>query len=269
MNGSGRSGAPDCLEKDRERLNNKMIKKKIYGLAFGLCLLLLWQGLAMAIDASYILPSPVQVLDHLAENLPELMLVHFPMTMRVVCIGMLISIFLGLFLAVLMNLSLPLEKAIYPLLVFSQTIPIICLAPIFVLWLGYTEKMRVFLVVLMSFFSVTVNVFDGFKAVKKENRELLITYGAGRWKQLFYLQAPTALPYFFTSLKVGIPWAIVAASVAEWFGAPGGLGNYSRIRMMSLDAAGLLAPLVIISVTALVFMAMIRGLERLILTWIR
>ncbi len=133
-----------------------MIKKKVYGLALGLILLLFWQGLAMAIDASYILPSPVQVLNHLVENLPELMLVHFPMTMRVVCIGILISIAMGLFLALLMNFSLPLERAIYPLLVFSQTIPIICLAPVFVLWLGYTEKMRVFLVVLMSFFSVTV-----------------------------------------------------------------------------------------------------------------
>ena len=245
-----------------------MIKKKLYGLAFGLCLLLLWQGIAMAIDAAYILPSPIQVLEHLAENLPELMLVHFPMTMRVVCIGTLISIALGLFLAVLMNLSLPLEKAIYPILVFSQTIPIICLAPVFVLWLGYTEKMRVFLVVVMSFFSITVNVFDGFKAVRKENRELLKTYGGSRWQELIYLQVPTALPYFFTSLKVGVPWAIVAASVAEWFGAPGGLGNYSRIRMMSLDAAGLLAPLVIISVAALVFMALIRGLERLVVTWL-
>ncbi len=246
-----------------------MIKKKRYGMAFGLCLLLLWQGIAMAIDAAYILPSPIQVLEHLAENLPELMLVHFPMTMRVVCIGTLISIALGLFLAVLMNLSLPLERAVYPLLVFSQTIPIICLAPIFVLWLGYTEKMRVFLVVLMSFFSVTVNVFDGFKAVRKENRELLKTYGAGKWQELIYLQIPTALPYFFTSLKVGVPWAIIAAAVAEWFGAPGGLGNYSRIRMMSLDAAGLLAPLVIISVTALIFMALIRGLEGLVVTWLK
>lgn len=243
------------------------IKKKIYGLAFGLILLLIWQGIAVAIDASYILPSPVEVFAHLITNLPELMMVHFPITMRVVCIGMLISVALGLLLAVLMNLSLPLEKAIYPILVFSQTIPIICLAPVFVLWLGYTEKMRVFLVVLMSFFSVTVNVYDGFKAVKKENKELLKTYGAGRWQELIYLQVPTALPYFFTALKVGIPWAIVAASVAEWFGAPGGLGNYSRIRMMSLDAAGLLAPLVIISATALIFMALIRGIERLVVTW--
>ncbi len=105
--------------------------------------------------------------------------------------------------------------------------------------------------------------------MKKENRELLKTYGGSRWQEMIYLQIPTALPYFFTSLKVGIPWAIVAASVAEWFGAPGGLGNYSRIRMMSLDAAGLLAPLVIISVTALVFMALIRGLEKLVVTWLK
>ena len=243
------------------------MKKHIYSVGFGIFLLILWQGLAVLINASYILPSPISVLAHLLENLPELMTVHFPTTMGVVFLGSLISVLLGVLFAILMTMSPMLEKTIYPLLTISQTIPTMCLAPIFVLWLGYTTRMRVVLVVIMSFFSITVNVFDGFSAVKKESMELLKTYGANRWQQFYLLQIPTALPYFFTSLKVTIPWSVVAAAVAEWFGSQSGLGNYSRVRMMSLDAAGLLAPLVIVSITALIITGIIKLIERKIVTW--
>lgn len=243
------------------------MKKQGYSLGFGLFLLVLWQALSMIINASFILPSPLSVFAHLRENLYELMTVHFPMTMGVVLLGSMISIVLGITFAVLMTMSPLLEKIIYPILTISQTIPTMCLAPIFVLWLGYTTTMRVVLVVIMSFFSITVNVFDGFSAVKKESMELLQTYGASRWQQFYVLQIPTAMPYFFTSLKITLPWTVVAAAVAEWFGSPGGLGNYSRIRMMSLDAAGLLAPLVIVSITALVVTALIKLIEKKVVTW--
>ena len=243
------------------------MRKKIYSIGFGIFLLILWQILSMIIQARYILPSPLLVLEHLKEHLPELMTVHFPITMGVVVVGSLISVLLGIAFAILMTLSPALEKAIYPILTISQTVPTMCLAPIFVLWLGYTMKMRVFLVVLMSFFSITVNVFDGFMSVKQESMELLKTYGANRWQQFYLLQIPTAMPYFFTSLKVTIPWAVVAAAVAEWFGSPGGLGNYSRVQMMSLDAAGLLAPLVIISITALIITGIIKLLQKKLVNW--
>ena len=127
--------------------------------------------------------------------------------------------------------------------------------------------MRVIMVILMTFFAITVNVFDGFKAVRTESEELIRTFGASRTQSFLTLKIPTALPYFFTALKAELPWAVVAAAVSEWFGAPGGLGNYSRIRMMSLDTAGLIAPLVIISITALVITLIIKILEKKVVTW--
>jgi len=227
----------------------------------------LWQLLAVKIDASYILPSPLKVWETLQDNFHLIMTTHFPMTMKVVAIGSAIALVLGLLLAIVMDLDERIEKAVYPILTVSQTIPILCIAPIFVLWFGYTTTTRVLVVVLVTFFSVTVNVFDGFKSTKKEMTELLRTYGANRWQQFIKLRIPTALPYFFTALKISLPWAVVGAAIAEWLGSPGGLGNYSRKMMMDLNAAGLIAPLMVISAVALIINSIIRIIERLVVTW--
>lgn len=248
-------------------MQKKHVKNRFLSIVFGLGLLVLWYVLALIIDANYILPSPMSVIQHLREHYVELLTVHFPITMQVVCIGGAISIILGIGFAILMTVSPALEKAVYPVLTISQTVPTVCLTPIFILWLGYSVQMRVLVVVLMNFFAVTVNVFDGFQAVRPENKELLKTYGAGFWQEFWILKVPTALPYFFTALKVSVPWAVVGAAVAEWFGAPGGLGSYSKKSMVSLDSAGLIAPLVIISVTALAITAIIKLIEKKTVTW--
>ena len=243
------------------------MKKKLYGLGFGAFLILLWQLLALKINASYILPSPLQVWQALQKNFHLIMTTHFPMTMEVVVIGSSIALVLGITLAILMDLDERIEHAVYPILTVSQTIPVLCIAPVFVLWFGYTTTTRVIVVVLLTFFSITVNVFDGFKATKQEMTELMATYGAGRMQQFMKLRLPTALPYFFTALKISIPWAVVGAAIAEWLGSPGGLGNYSRKMMMDLNAAGLIAPLLVISAVALLINGAIRLIERLVVTW--
>lgn len=243
------------------------MKRKLYGLGFGAFLILLWQLLAVKINASYILPSPLQVWKTLRENFGLIMTTHFPMTMEVVLIGSSIALVLGIALAVLMDLDERVENAVYPVLTVSQTIPVLCIAPIFVLWFGYTTTTRVIVVVLLTFFSITVNVFDGFKATKQEMTELMTTYGASRMQQFMKLRLPTALPYFFTALKISIPWAVVGAAIAEWLGSPGGLGNYSRKMMMDLNAAGLIAPLLVISAVALLINGVIRLIERIVVTW--
>ncbi|MBQ8312020.1 MAG: ABC transporter permease [Clostridia bacterium] len=243
------------------------MKKKLYGLGFGAFLILLWQLLAVKINASYILPSPLQVWQALQKNFGVIMTKHFPITMEVVLIGSGIALVLGISLAILMDLDERIEKAVYPILTVSQTIPVLCIAPIFVLWFGYTTTTRVIVVVLLTFFSITVNVFDGFKATKQEMTELMATYGATPMQQFMKLRLPTALPYFFTALKISIPWAVVGSAIAEWLGAPGGLGNYSRKMMMDLNAAGLIAPLLVISAVALLINMLIRLIERLVVTW--
>ena len=136
-------------------------------------LLMFWQAAAMGIDAAYILPSPTQILVRLWELRGPLFTAHLPATMSVVAIGLSISIVLGLGLAVLMDISEIAEKALYPLIIASQTIPTTALAPLFVLWFGYCIWSKVLVTVLITFFPITITVFDGFKSVKTEMEELL------------------------------------------------------------------------------------------------
>ena len=175
-----------------------------------------------------------------------------------------ISILLGVFLAVLMDLKEDIERAVYPLLTFTQTVPVLCIAPVLVLWFGYSFLMRVVVVIVVTFFPVTLNVFDGFRSVRRERTELLITYGAGYWQQFYWLRFPTAMPLFFHGLHVAIPWAGVGAVIAEWLGAPCGIGVFSKTAMMRMDAAGLLAPLVLLSILIVLINAGLKLLEAVV-----
>lgn len=230
-------------------------------------LLILWQLLSLRVGRSFLLPSPVDVGTSLWKNRVEIFTVHLPATLRVVAAGGILSILLGILFAVLMDWSSWLRRALYPILTVSQTIPVMCIAPVLVLWFGYTDKMRILVVILVNFFTVTVSLCDGFAATRLPRRELLQTYGASRLQEFFLLRMPTALPYFFTALHVTVPWSVIGAAVAEWLGAPAGLGTYSRTCMMSLDAAGLLAPLVLLTALALLLNALLGWAERRILTW--
>ena len=241
--------------------------KIFWGVLFIVILIAAWQIIAMAVDKSYMLPQPSEVFLHLWENRAEIFTVHFPATMQTVVIGLALSVATGVLLAVIMDSDARVERAVYPLLTVSQTIPVMCIAPVFVLWFGYSLTMRIVVVVLVNFFSVAVNVFDGLKSTDKGKSDLLATYGASRIQQFFYLRLPTALPNFFTALKIAIPWSMVGAAVAEWLGAPDGLGMYSRNCMAQLDAAGLIAPLVVLTVTALLLNGVLSVAEKRIIMW--
>lgn len=242
-------------------------KKHFYSLAFTAGLLIFWQLLAFVIGKPYLLPSPLGVLQAIWQDRRELFLVHFPATMQVVLLGSFFSLLFGSFFAVLMDACPMAERALYPVLTVTQTVPVMCLAPVFVLWFGYSIRMRVIVVVLVNFFAITVNLFDGFRAAGTPRTELLSIFGANRTQQFFYLRLPTALPNFFTALKITVPWSVVGGAVAEWLGAPNGLGTFSRIQMTQLDAAGLLAPLVILTVTALLLNGLLTLLEKKLLFW--
>src|SRR5699024_2437571 len=115
---------------------------------------------------------------------------------------------LGICLAVGMNLSKPIEKMFYPILITSQTIPIIALAPIFVLWFGYSIWSKVVVTVIITFFPITVNTFDGFRATSQDLKELLQAMGASRQQIFFKLEVPSAIPSFFSGLKVAVPLSV-------------------------------------------------------------
>lgn len=232
-----------------------------------LVLLMLWQAAAMGINAAYILPSPLQVVLRLWELRQPLFCAHLPATMAVVGVGLAISVILGLGLAVLMDRYPAAEKALYPLVIASQTIPTTALAPLFVLWFGYSLWSKVLVTVLMTFFPITITVFDGFRSVKTEMIELLFTFGADKQQIFWKLKLPAVLPYFFSAIKMAVPLSIIGAAIGEWLGAQSGLGYFSRRMMTQLDGAGVFAPILLLSVAAMILVAIISIIEKRVVTW--
>lgn len=236
-------------------------------LIFLFALLMLWQTGAMKVDAAYILPTPIQILQKLWELRAVLFTVHLPATMLVTLIGLAISLVLGLALAVLMDNSLFWRKALYPVVVASQTIPTTTIAPLFVLWFGYGIWSKILVTILITFFPITITVYDGLRSAKVEMAELLMTYGAGKKDVYLKVKVPCALPYFFSAVKMAVPMSIIGAAIGEWLGAQAGLGYFSRRMMTQLDGAGVFAPIVLLSVTAMLTVGVVSLVEKRVVRW--
>lgn len=234
---------------------------------FLVLLFLVWQIGAMQINASYILPTPIQILQKLWELRETLFMVHLPATMQVTGIGLMISLVLGLALAVLMDVSDFWRKTLYPLVIASQTIPTTAIAPLFVLWFGYGIWSKVLVTVLMTFFPITITVYDGFRSANQEMQELLMTYGATKKDIFMKIKVPCALPYFFSAIKMAIPMSIIGAAIGEWLGAQSGLGYFSRRMMTQLDGAGVFAPILLLSIVAMVLVGIASLFEKKLVRW--
>lgn len=243
------------------------VKANLPAAGLVLVFLMIWQGAAMGIDAHYILPSPVQVVRRLWELRGPLFTAHLPATIEVVFIGLGISITLGVALAVLMDASPTAQKALYPLIVASQTIPTTALAPLFVLWFGYGVWSRVLVTVLMTFFPIAITVYDGFRSVRGDLIDLMRTFGASRWQIFRKVKLPAALPAFFSAVKMAAPLSVIGAAIGEWLGAQEGLGYFSRRMMTQLDGAGVFAPILLLSVAAMLLVAAVAAVERRAVAW--
>lgn len=234
---------------------------------FIVVMLFLWQLMAGQMDAAYILPTPTGILKKLWELREPLFLVHLPATMKVMAIGLAISVALGVGLAVVMDLSPVVEKALYPIVIASQTIPTTAIAPLFVVWFGYGIWSKIVVTILMTFFPITITVFDGFKSVKREMEELLFSYGAGKKDIFLKLKLPAALPHFFSAIKMAVPLSVIGAAIGEWLGAQSGLGYFSRRMMTQLDGAGVFAPILLLSAMAMILVGIISLFENILIKW--
>ena len=167
---------------------------------------------------------------------------------------------LGVGLAVVMERFECVERALYPVIVTTQTIPVTAIAPLFVLWLGYGIWSKVLVAVLITFFPITISVHDGLKSAKR-------TMGMSGTAIFFKLKFPAALPSFFSAIKMAIPLSILGAAMGEWLGAQSGLGYFSKRMMTQLDGAGVFAPVVVLAVCAMLVVAVISAIERKLITW--
>ncbi len=226
-----------------------------------------WQIAAMLINMRHILPAPTDVIVSIWDMRESLFLHHLPSTFITVIAGWGLSIAVGILLALAMHFSEHLEAMLKPLLIITQTIPVMCISPLFVLWLGYTLQARLLAVLMSTFFAITLNTYEGLRSADIRKKEYLMTCGASKKDIFFMLEIPSAVPGFFTALKMTLPWAVIDAAVAEWLGATEGLGYLSKRMVSRLDGGAVFAPVVILCVVSLIGMAIIKHIDKKYITW--
>ena len=234
-----------------------------------LLILVIWQVVSMlGLVPQFMLPSPVSVVRALIKDFPLLMS-HAAVTMLETLIGLLAGVLIGFGFAVLMDMFTPLYRAFYPLIVLTQTIPTIAIAPLLVLWFGYEMLPKVILVVLVVFFPITVSLLDGFRSVDGDTVNLLRSMGCGRVKLFRYVKLPASLGQFFAGLKISVSYAVVGTVVSEWVGGFKGLGVYMLKVKSGFAYDKMFAVIFLISALSLLMMWLVSALRRLCMPWTR
>jgi putative hydroxymethylpyrimidine transport system permease protein len=190
-------------------------------------------------------------------------------TLQEVLLGLAIAVVAGVVFAVGMHLSRVLRDAAYPLLVGSQAIPIVVLAPILVLAFDYGIGPKLAIVALICFFPITVNVLDGLRAVDPEQLKLMRSFGASRLRTLRAVELPAALPSFFSGLRVAATVSVIGAVFGEWAGADSGLGRLVLLGNNQLQTPRVYAGIVILTLMAVALFALASLAERLACPWNR
>ena len=214
------------------------------------------------------LASPTEVWQALRED-RDLLLDNAWVTLTEVLLGLGISIVAGVAFAVAMHLSRTLREAAYPLLVASQAIPIVVLAPIFVLAFDYGIGPKLAIVALICFFPITVNVLDGLRSVEPEHLKLMRSLGASRLRTLRSVELPAALPSFFSGLRVAATVSVIGAVFGEWAGAEEGLGRLVLLGNNQLQTPRVYAGVVLLTLMAVALFALATLAERVLCPWNR
>jgi NitT/TauT family transport system permease protein/putative hydroxymethylpyrimidine transport system permease protein len=188
-------------------------------------------------------------------------------TLKEVLAGFALSIAAGAGFAVLLHLSPTLRRAVYPLLVASQTVPIVVVAPILVVWLGFGIGPKLAIIALICFFPITVNTLDGLGSVDPDLVKMMRSLDASRWQTFRRVEAPTALPYFFSGAKIAVAVAVIGAVFGEWAGSSAGLGHLIQEASAQLETARTFAAVVVLSALAIVLFALLAALERRVAWW--
>lgn len=249
----------------KRRLQN--ITSMINAAAAVIIILALWQAVCMlGLVPSFMLPSPVQVVRAFVGEFPLLM-EHARITLMEAFLGLLVGVAFGFVVAVLMDWFGGLYKALYPIVVLTQTIPTVAIAPLLVLWFGYEMLPKVILIVIATFFPVTVGVLEGFRSADKDTINLLRSMGATKWQIFRYIKLPGALGQFFASLRISAAYSVVGAVISEWLGGFGGLGVYMTRVKKAFSFDKMFAVIFLISFISLLLMKLVDFLQIKCMPW--
>jgi ABC-type nitrate/sulfonate/bicarbonate transport system permease component len=229
----------------------------------------LWQLVASlpGVD-NLLLPTPGQTAQALGED-RALLLDNLGTTLLEVLLGLAVAVALGAAAALAMHLARPLRDAAYPLLIGSQAIPIVVVAPLLVLAFDYGIGPKIAIVALVCFFPVTVNLMDGLRAADPALLKLMRSLGATRAQTLWKVELPSSLPYLFSGLKIAATVSVIGAVFGEWAGAEQGLGRLVLLGTQQLETARAYAGIVLLTLMALALFAAVVLAERAAVPWAR
>lgn len=215
---------------------------------------------------AYLLPSPWRIVQA-GVQARGLLSDHIQQTLRETLLGFAAALVSGLLLALAIDLSSFLRRALYPLLVVTQTVPIMAIAPLLVIWLGYTIWPKVIVVALVCFFPVVVTTADGLRSADPELLALLQAMGASRKQVFLKVRVPGALPSVFSGIKIAITYSVIGAIIGEWVGASKGLGVFMLRASNSFRTDWVFVAIAISSLLSILLFLAVAVIERLALPW--
>jgi len=248
-------------------MKKSALTNMLYPAAFFIVLLAIWEAVSRlnAVPA-FILPAPSMVVMTLLTEF-RAMSSHILITLYETFTGFFISVILSILIAVLMDSIPAIRKTLYPLLVISQTIPIIILAPLFIIWFGYGYLPKIIIVILICFFPITVSLLQSLAAADKEFISLLKSMGASKLIIYRFVKVPSSLPGFFSGLKIAAAYSIMGATIGEWVGGKSGLGVYMIRAKQSFNTDRVFAAIIVITVLSIIFLKIIEYCEKKSMPW--
>jgi ABC-type nitrate/sulfonate/bicarbonate transport system permease component len=246
--------------------NNKFINN-LYPLAFFLLLIAIWEIISRAgFIPAYILPAPSIIIYSLVINF-RLMWLHILVTVFETLSGFAAAVFLGMLIAILMD-GLPfIKKVFYPLIVTSQTIPIITIAPLFIIWFGYGYLPKIIIVVLICFFPISVSFLQGLGSVDPDLINLLNSMGAKKYQIYKIVKFPASLPSLFSGLKIAATYSIMGATIGEWVGGKDGIGVYMLRAKFSFATDKVFGAIIVITFLSILLLKLIEFIEKKSMPW--
>lgn len=229
----------------------------------------IWEIAVLVSDTpAWMLPKPSAVWEAFRDN-RGLLWRHTQVTLIEVLLGFGVALIAGVAIGVLIDTSAIVERALYPLIIASQTIPMVVLAPLLLIWFGYGLTPKIIVAALIAFFPITVSTVDGLRSADGEVMSMLRAFGASRWERFRMAKLPAALPAIFSGARIGIAVSVIAAVFGELVGASEGLGYLMQRDSSQFMTARVFAAIFILALMGVGLFGMIGLLEKLLLPWRR
>lgn len=216
--------------------------------------------------SKFMLPSPIDVVKSFIDDFPLLMS-NAKVTLIEAFVGLAMGVLIGFLMAVVMDRFEKVYQAFYPLIVLTQTVPTVAIAPLLVLWFGYEMTPKVILIVIVTFFPITVSLLDGFRAADRDTISLMRSMGASKMQIFWFVKFPGSLSQFFASLRISASYAVVGAVISEWLGGFNGLGVYMIRVKKAFSFDKMFAVIFLISAISLLLMKAVNLLQKKCMPW--